>query len=151
MSLLSNFQDLATVIKFALNKKADKSEIPSVPVIDVLDSSRHSLVGADRKAVIPAAGFEALELSFDFNTGDISTTKTVSEIIALYNEGKCFGGSINMGDDNSPICVQFHFGVLKLDSGTYSLFASYQSANQSEGLEFTASSLNSVFTASLIS
>lgn len=58
MSLLTNFQDFASAVKSALDRKADKSEIPTVPVTDVEDSNGNSLV-SNGVATIPAATIPA--------------------------------------------------------------------------------------------
>ena len=84
MSLLTNFQDLANSIKLALDRKADKSEIPTIPVTDVEDSNGNSLVtsGVAQIPAIPSiAGLEA--------TANKVTSLSSSSTDTEYPSAKC--------------------------------------------------------------
>ena len=56
MSLLTNFQDLAKSVKLALDRKADKSEIPDVPVQDVEVNGVSVVSQGTASVTIPTAG-----------------------------------------------------------------------------------------------
>lgn len=56
MSLLTNFQDLAKSVKLALNRKADKSEIPDVPVQDVEVNGVSVVSSGTASVTVPTAG-----------------------------------------------------------------------------------------------
>lgn len=93
-----------------------------------------------------SSDFEALELTF--NNGVISTTKTASEIMALLAAGKCLFGVVNIP---APVNahIQLVFGMMTINEGTYILTSGFTSMEEWTKIEFTASSADSVMTATL--
>lgn len=94
-----------------------------------------------------ASNFEALELTFD--NGVISTVKTASEIMALYTSGKCFGGVVALTMPGMTFYIQIQFGMFVLQEGTYVMSAGFNSMEEYTRIEFTASSADSVMTATI--
>ena len=56
MSLLTNFTDFANSVKLALSRKADKSEIPDVPVQDVTVNGVSVVSQGTASVTVPTAG-----------------------------------------------------------------------------------------------
>ena len=73
MSLFTNFQDLAKSVKLALDRKADKSEIPDVPVQDVEVNGVSVVSQGTASVTIPTAGQIASGSTGYATGGDVYT------------------------------------------------------------------------------
>lgn len=89
--------------------------------------------------------FVTLALEYDEDAGLLQTKKTVSEIIDLYKTGKSFGSVFFSGDDEDPVCLQIHYGLLAKDNNKYILSANFEGGESIVELSFEANSLSDVF------
>ena len=90
MSLLTNFQDLANSVKLALDRKADKSEIPTVPVQDVEVNGVSVVSSGTASVTVPTAGQIASGSTGYATGGDVYTAiGNVEEVLVAL-----IGGSV---------------------------------------------------------
>ena len=113
MSLLQNFTDLANSIKLALDRKADKSEIPVVPTIPVnaVTYKGVSVVNANKVAVIPDYSITIVPTFTTLSSGTFS--KTNAEIVAAIDSGKTI--LLDMAD---ALYAKVYNTLIKLDYST---------------------------------
>ncbi len=94
-------------------------------------------------------GGVVIEVTFDVNTGILSTDKTAGEILALATAGTPFTGVGSVDNDGMTMYFQMQFGITAYTGDQYMLTAQMISVEGIQRITFGATSADSPMTASM--